>query len=295
MMRSRVWVLAVLISLLALPVFSFDGVSPDHKNFRYQTMVFTTVQQSWAVNELYAQIAGSSIPSNDLLEKYNKACEMFTKASEELGKAVLSTLDSRDREVVELVSSIYKSFDPIGRQALYPALGVVKRSLMVELRSPITEAEFREYFPGYGYTEPGFKYRKGREISRENKGTSWQSEEHSITTTITVELTVTLDVLNILKGWLTGGIIKNLEVKESHETTMGGEPMIVFKVTFQIVKSIVTKTNRKFDVNKIWFELLRTKSGGWGGGAAAWEVCGKTYEILQEPTGEEIVTGITAN
>jgi hypothetical protein len=66
--------------------------------------------------------------------------------------------------------------------------------------------------------------------------------------------------------------------------------MIVCNVTFQRIKSIVTKTNRKFEINKVWFELLRAESSFWSDGD--WEYVGKTYEILQEPTGEAVVTSI---
>jgi len=291
-MRLRVIVGIVLVCLALNPVFAFDGVAPDHKSFRYQTLVFNNVHQFWVVNELYAQMAqqGEATDKN-VVDKYNQACEIYQKQSAELGRVILSTLDD-NREIISLVSDIYKSFDTNSRVALYPALNVVFQAVVAEWRGPLTEAEFREYFPGYGYTEPGFKYRKGREIDREYKGQTWQSEEQSVTTTWNVELTVTLDVLNILKGWLSGGIIKNLVVKEQTTTSMGGgEPMIVFKVTFQLVKAIVTKTNRKFEVNKIWFELLRAKSSGYSTGP--WEVCGKTYEIVHEPTGEDIVTNVS--
>ncbi|HNV69059.1 MAG TPA: hypothetical protein PKO06_05130, partial [Candidatus Ozemobacteraceae bacterium] len=266
-MRLRVIVGIVLVCLALNPVFAFDGVAPDHKSFRYQTLVFNNVHQFWVVNELYAQMAqqGEATDKN-VVDKYNQACEIYQKQSAELGRVILSTLDD-NREIISLVSDIYKSFDTNSRVALYPALNVVFQAVVAEWRGPLTEAEFREYFPGYGYTEPGFKYRKGREIDREYKGQTWQSEEQSVTTTWNVELTVTLDVLNILKGWLSGGIIKNLVVKEQTTTSMGGgEPMIVFKVTFQLVKAIVTKTNRKFEVNKIWFELLRAKSSGYSTG-----------------------------
>jgi len=37
---------------------------------------------------------------------------------------------------------------------------------------------------------------------------------------------------------------------------------------------------------------LRSKSSSWSNSNAVWELTGKTYEILQEPTGEEVVTGI---
>lgn len=289
-MFKRSMVLALAFVMVLSTGWAFDGYAPDHKNFKTQTQVFNVVHQFWTVNELFYQISVNHTP--DLEEQYLKASEIYEKQSLEMGKLLLSTLEDRNREVVEVVSEIYKSFDPISRMALYPAIGYLRVAIVQDPRAPLTQQEFKEYFPGYGYGEPGYKYRKGREIDREPKGCTWQQEETSITTTWNVELVVTLDILNILAGWATGGIIKDLQVGPQETVNVNGTPMIVCKVSFTRVKAITTKTNRKFEVNKIWFELMRAKVSGWSTGP--WELCGKTYEILHEPTGEEVVIGISA-
>jgi hypothetical protein len=274
--------------LLCGSAWAYDGYGPAHKHFGLQTQVFTIVNQYWKIQDLFNVL--STAPTPEIEATYNKALEIYRKQSIDLGKRLLAQLNEPSRETVKVISDIYCSLDVITRQALYLPLSVIKNSIVVEFRGGMSDEDFREYFPGYGYSEPGFKYRKGREVARETKGTTWQSEEHSITSTFSVELTVNIDLLNILKGFLTGGVIKNLVVKEQWSTTVNGEPMIVAKVSFQVIKAIVTKTNRKFEVNKIWFELLRTKSSSSSN--ATWEVCGKTYEIINEPTGEDIVTGV---
>lgn len=289
-MKRRYILLVVSIMFLALsPVFSYDGFGPAHKHFDLQTQVFKIVGQHWKVQELFYKTTQHDDPI--ILEEYNEACALFKKQSQDLGKKILTQVEDPNREVIGVISEIYKSLDLMARQALYPSLAYLKGCVNQEFKLPFTDADFREYFPGYGYTEPGYKYRKGREIERENKGVTWQSEEHTITTTWKVEITITLDLLSILKGMAAGGTIKNLKVHEQYETNMGGEPIFVAKVSFETVKTISTKTNRKFDVNKIWFELLRAKASNWGT-PGPWEVCGKTYEIINEPTGEEVVTGI---
>lgn len=289
-MRKRCLVLAMVVGLVASGAAgAFDGFGPEHKHFKLQTQVFAMISQFWNVNELFYRL--TLTPTPELETAYVKACEIYEKQSINLGKHILASLD-RDFEVVEVVSDIYRSFDPITRQAFYPALGVVKTAFTTEWKPPLTAEKFAEYFPGYGYAEPGYKYRKGREIDREQKGYSWQSEEQSITTTWNVELVVTLDIVQILTGLATGGAIKDLNVGPQYQVNMNGTPTFVCKVTFTRVKAITTKTNRKFEVNKVWFELLRAKVSGWSTGP--WEVCGKTYEILHEPTGEEVVTGISA-
>jgi len=286
--RSTILVLAFVLVLSTAG--AFGGYGPDHKNFKLQAQVFSVVHQFWTVNELFYQVSLNHTPA--LEEQYLQASDLYEKQSLDMGKQLLNGLESRSRELLEVLSEIYKSFDPISRMALYPSIGYLRVALLQEHRAPLTDQEFKEYFPGYGYGEPGFKYRKGRELEREPKGSTWQQEEQSITTTWNVELVVTLDILNILAGMATSGAIKDLQVGPQQTMEVNGQPMIVVKVTFTRVKAITTKTNRKFEVNKIWFELLRAKVSGWSTGP--WETCGKTYEIINEPTGEDVVIGISA-
>ena len=101
-------------------------------------------------------------------------------------------------------------------------------------------------------------------------------------------MTISLDLLQILQGWLTGGVIKNLVVSEPYQANLNGQPLLVVNVSFQRIKAIIIKTNRRFEINRVWFALLRARR--WSTGP--WVPVGKTYEIIFEPTGEEIVTGI---
>ena len=288
MKRCFTMSLLVALVLVAGSVSAFDGFGPTHKHFGLQTHVFKMIHQYWTVQDLWTKLSDND---PDGLEQYEEASALFQKQSQDIGKRLLAAVDEPKRESLIVVSDIYRSLDQNARPAMYPSLAVLKNALHQEFKYPITEQEFREYFPGYGYTEPGYKYRKGREIDRENKGVTWQSEEHSITSTFKVSITISLDILSILKGMVTGGAIKNLKVHREYETNMAGTPLLVADVSFEVIKSLVTKTNRKFEVNKIWFELMRAATSGWNN-VGPWEVCGKTYEIINEPTGEEVVTNI---
>ena len=150
---------------------------------------------------------------------------------------------------------------------------------------PLAErGAFDTYFPGYGYVEPGFAYRKGREVAREYKGTTWVEEDRTITTSGSVELVIDFSLIPHLRQLEAEGVIKNLKIGEAVERTS-------VKVTFQASQTIVVKAKRKFDVNKIWFELLRAKGDPWWT-TTPWEVCGRTYEIVNEPTGDVLVLAV---
>lgn len=282
-------ILVFLVILVCGQAAAFDGVLPGDKLYSTQQWIFSAVSDYWQVQELFIKYVEEQ--NNDNETKWNKAIETHTGKCVSIGKSVLKSVKKNQYGKLEILSDIYKSLPEGARNALYPALGYLKFEITHNTDKYLTEEKFREYFPGYGYSEPGYKYRKGRELDREYKGVTWVLEEQSISSTWNVSLTVSIDILNILSGMVTGGMIKNLKVSEQYSMNVNGTPMIVCNVSFQRIKSIVTKTNRKFEINKVWFELLHTKSSSWSNNGA-WEICGKTYEILQEPTGEEVVTGI---
>ncbi|MBF0406891.1 MAG: hypothetical protein HQM10_06035 [Candidatus Riflebacteria bacterium] len=269
---------------------SFDGLAPNSKHFGLQKRVFQIFHQRWVVCETYENYAGN--PTTENMEKYIVAMQVFDKQSVDLGKTLVSLVDEPGREAIQLVSAIYKSMDAISRQALYKALGTFKSDIFMSgmagnsnARLPLSEEEFREYFPGYGYTEPGYKYRKGREVSRESKGFFSQDTEETYVSSFTVELNVTLDILNLLRQMFAQGKISNLQEKGQITSNVNGVPTIVFKVSFVVGKKIFTKTSRRYEIIKTWFELSRAKDNGWGN-TGPWEVCGQTYELINEPTGD---------
>jgi hypothetical protein len=285
---KRIILTVALIFLASFSAMAFDGYLPGDKMYPAQQIVFKTINEYWLVQDLYKDYMIEPTHENEI--KWNLAVEEHNRSSVELGKELVTSMKKKIFGITQLTSEVYKSLPVNARPALYGVLGYLKVEMAQSNFKFLSEQKFREYFPGYGYTEPGYKYRKGRELDREYKGVTWQNEEHSISTTWNVNLTISIDLLNIISGLVTGGAIKNLEVGPQYSMNVGGQPMIVCNVSFQRIKSIVTKTNRKFEINKVWFELLRAKSSIWSD--SEWELTGKTYEILQEPTGESVVTGI---
>ncbi len=283
-------VLLVFVGLFAVQAMAFDGVLPGHNLYIVQQKIFAAISDYWQVQELFLQYVADPTEENE--KNWNAHIQVHTQGCVEIGKSVMRSLKKSQYGKIDMLSDIYKSLPDGARNALYPTLGYLKFEITHKADEFLTEEKFREYFPGYGYSEPGYKYRKGRELDREYKGVTWVNEEQSISSTWNVSLTVSIDILNILSGMVTGGVIKNLKVSDQFTMNVNGTPMIVCNVSFQRIKSIVTKTNRKFEINKVWFELLRSKSSSWSNSNAVWELTGKTYEILQEPTGEEVVTGI---
>lgn len=286
----KLLLICVFVILLTGQAFAFDGVDQDSPLLSTQQKIFNAINQYWLIQETF--IAYMESQSEESETAWLESVENHEQTCMLIGHGVVTSAKKSHFGELELLSAIYKSLHEGSRISLYPAVKYLRFHMVHAQESFLSEEMFRDYFPGYGYTEPGFKYRKGRELDREFKGVTWQYEEHSISSTLTVNLTVTLDVVDILRRLLTGGFIRNLNVSEPYQMHVGGQPMFVCNVSFQRITSITTKTNRKFEINKIWFELLRAKSSVWG--SADWELVGKTYEILHEPTGEDVVTDIQA-
>jgi len=274
-MRKWLMVVALFALVCSAPVLAFEPVAQDHRLFDLQTRIFRVVDLNWRAAE--ALVDGSE-------EAHDRALAAFERETKDLGTALSEAVAGNDHEALDLAGSIWRSLDVGARRALHPALG------MVRVAAADSRGGFNDYFPGYGYPEPGYKYRRGLEIEREEKGTTWQYEEHTLTTNKKFDLTVTLDVLGILKKWLSGGILKSLHVREYGNGYYNNQPMIVAHVSLETSETVATRANRKYDVTKVWFELLRSKDAGWHN-SGTWEKCGKTYEIMQDPTGEVITTG----
>ncbi len=289
MHTKKIFSTLVLLAFICVgSLYAFEGIPAASPLYPAQQNIFKAIANYWEVQELYVKYVQDQNNENE--ENWTNAIKLHTDRCVEIGKKVMLSVKKAQYGQLELLSDIYQSLPLGARNALYPTLGYLKFEITHKSSGYLTEEKFRAYFPGYGYTEPGYKYRKGRELDREFKGVTWQLEEHSISTTWNVNLTVSIDLVNILTGMVTGGMIKNLTVSEQFSINVNGQPMIVCNVSFQRINAITTKTNRKFEINKVWFELLRAKTSGWSTGD--WEYTGKTYEILQEPTGEEVVTGI---
>lgn len=279
-----------VVSLVLICTGAFADVANSQATSvsQFELRVYQAIHNYWDVQDNFMNYIKDQTDENEA--KWIESMDRHSKSSILIGKSVLKTLKVNEHSQVEMLSRIYKDLPVAARCSMFDILGYMKVESQQDASKYLNSKQFREYFPGYGYSDPGYKYRKGHEVDREYKGVTWQSEEQSISTTWNVHLTISIDLMKILTGWLSSGAIKNLKVGKQYNMDVGGQPMIVCDVSFQRIKAITTKTNRKFEINKVWFELLRAKSSVWSTGD--WEKCGKTYEILQEPTGEMVVTGL---
>ncbi|MBF0544350.1 MAG: hypothetical protein HQM08_07950 [Candidatus Riflebacteria bacterium] len=284
--------LGMVVMLLSASFYCYGMEPVNDGNLNRDVELFQISQKYWNLNEILLNSQSSSEKSQ-LEQKFNQESSNYSKLVKEISEKLLKGWNSND-EYVQHFSQVYKSLPPEGRKAFYPALEALRNEIAINSMNTRDSAmsRFEEYFPGYGYGEPGFIYRKGKEVLREARGTTWQDESQTVTSNLNVSLTVNLDILNMLKSWLGLGHIGNLIVNKEFKMDFNGAPMIVFNVSFTLNKTITTRMKRKFEINRIWFELYKAPQT-WNPANAKWELIGKTYEILQDPTGDEFVVDMT--
>ncbi|MFZ2956030.1 MAG: hypothetical protein WA705_03940 [Candidatus Ozemobacteraceae bacterium] len=286
-MKSGLKLVVVLLLVGLSPVFAFDGLTPADRLFGLQNQVFQIIDQQWHVNDLLMQ-AQDNPTDVATLEAYEKAAGQLEKNHKNLGRVITKALTEKDHQTLDLVASIFRSLETGARQSIFPALQMARAESEMAV---VAESRFSDYFPGYGYPEPGFKYRRGRETSRENTGTTWQLEEHTIASSKSLKMTVTLDVLAILKSLFALGKIGGLVIGHEHQSSHNGALMVVIDVAFSTTETIFTKTNRKYDISKVWFELLRSSDANWHNNGT-WIAVGNTFQIMTDPTGETVTTQV---
>ncbi|MBF0544352.1 MAG: hypothetical protein HQM08_07960 [Candidatus Riflebacteria bacterium] len=282
--------LGMVVMLLSGSFYCF-GMNANDGNLSRDVELFQISQKYWNLNDLMLN-SNDSAGKAQLEQKYDALSADYSKAVKEVSNKLLQGWSS-DREYVQHFSEVYKSLPTEARRAFYPALEALRNEVVLnsDSRSFGGKDKFNQYFPGYGYGDPGTMYRKGKEVLREARGTTWQEEEKTVSSNLNVNLNVTLDILNMLKGLFEHGHISNLVVNRQFTMDYNGAPMVVFNVSFTNTKQMTTKTRRKYEVDRIWFELFSAPQSH-NAQDAQWQLVGKTYEIIQDPTGDEFVVVI---
>lgn len=267
---TRVWIVVPVI-------LSFCSAALAGPQLPLRSRIFAVIRQHWSVVEL--RITSGPRPAPSSSTRLERAHEALLDASAELAAEVVASF-AAGGDAIATLSDIYRSLPAPARVSLYPTLRHLRAELARTGRAATLRGGFDTYFPGYGYAEPGYAYRKGREVAREPRGSTWVNEDKTILASANVELDISASLLPHFRELERTGAIRNLVV---HRARAG------LKITFQASQNLVIKTRRRFEVTKIWFELKRAKGDPWWT-TGPWEAVGRTYEIVDEPTGDVELT-----
>ncbi|HBC75592.1 MAG TPA: hypothetical protein DC017_12225 [Candidatus Wallbacteria bacterium] len=287
----------------AASIREFDeAVDSNFKNCVIIQKSYALLTVYWQSLEILNQIKDAAHePSDDqcaqLQEKYNSLCADMNKTADDISNLIISDLENhKDIRALKMFSAFYKSKTLCERQPLYfvctPLIKKVGYLFLHEpdkmtaaaLEVPNADEFEKQYFPGYGEADPTYYYRLGRELESEVTDTYWKEITTTHTQYETVESEVTREHLNSMYD---DPDIDIMEQQGPYEKIVDGIPMMCYKVRFLTLASITTVSKRKYDLNRVWFELLRNKYSILM--PSKWEVCGKTYEMHEFYTGCEVI------
>lgn len=210
------------------------------------------------------------------------------RAHARLADLVVDALNRGDRAPAEALAARYAALDEAARAALDPAVGrILDAGRALELSGDGRARTWlkAEEFPGYGFPEAGYAYRRGRQLREEFLQAYWQDEERVLESRKAFKATLDVKLAAQLKN--DPAIGKYLELGKPYKLDINGSIVLVVDVSFETKSSFTTKCRKKYQDSKVWYELLRRKSGWFSQGA--WENCGETWLMKNEPTGHEVL------
>lgn len=269
----------LVLTCTVMPVMAESTVTNDG---------WAIVSSYWKAMDLHYKISELREPQDGLTRDYAEAMKNLEERSQQLANTVVKGLEAGDRSELEALSAFYKERSEFER----PAFEMVVTSVLdwmnnAELQGKVKFADRAEYFPGYGYADPKYKYRKGQEVEREETSKYWQDEERTIESEQTFEGLIEFELAAQLKN--DANVSEFKEMGAPMSLNIGGHIKMYVKVSFRVFKKLVTKAKKQYAVNKVWFELFRAPKTYWS--TPTWEVCGKTYELIHEPSGVVATVG----
>lgn len=274
MKRTRLSITLALIAVL----FTVTGSQAlEHRREKYVDVeVFSFINNAWSVQERFiAAVKETNEKDTDVAVVLwqDAICDHINQA-EALVEWVLA-----DNTRFNEFCSIYGNLSTEHRELLTPVI-----DQFVERGTDPTN------FPGYGYPDPDYVYRKGRELERIFLSAYWRTENKTLEQSKHVETSMELSVA---AGWgqqnTANGNIENFKIGSTSNINIDGEMKTMCKVTFTTKTTLITECIVKFQRTKVWYELFHAKKGFLGMWQGDWALCGKTYEVAEEETGEQVI------
>lgn len=262
---SRVVSLFLLFALIITPVSASD----------LEINVFRMIDSYW-----FSVDAAASGKDDHALDAYDKTVQMAS----EISKQIIQGLEKNDKTLFNEFIALYNREDIHNAPELREPLNLIATDIIEYHKTISKDLTPETYFPGFGYAEPGFVYRKGEEINREPLSVFWKKIDK--TYEAGKKFRIQLEV------GMTGAFGANAEVKEVGPKTslnIGGSIKEVVECEVTVKETIVTSCTVKFQKTKVFFKLYKAKKTWLGLSYGEWEECGKTYEVQEEESGLPVV------
>ena len=291
-----------LLALILLFCFSFSSIAfalnIDENLSVYESKISNQIiNKYWQALDILYAIEGKASQCDELTCQYKETINQMNELCSELSGHIVSKMNKDNLSPLKSFSEVYKSKQHYERLPLYvvcdPIIKKVKEDILNNKKDKsgiFSSAEdfAAEYFPGYGYAEPGFEYRRGKELENQFLHAYWQEEEKIIETAQHFEGTIDFKIAAELK--INPNITAYRELSEPFKLDVGGHIIVVIKVSFDTYVKLTTRSKKKYAASKVWFELLKRKKSVFS--STPWENCGKTYEMHDFYTNEEVISEV---
>lgn len=244
---------------------------------------------------MFVQASSVEVDTYSVISKYWESAEALTSGNNEAYEKALGGMNESLDKLAQTISedpSKVKEFSEV-----YKTLPQETRHLFNELISEIQVSRAdEELFPGYGYAEPGFYYRRGAEERKELLQKFWKSEERTFEKNSRYKFYVELKISSSMnQSAEAGGKIEGFDVKGVYGMNINGEFKQVAEVEFSTKETLRTKCVVAYEKNKVWYELYKAKKGFWDflpWAELKWERAGSTYVVVEEATETSVMVEI---
>ena len=266
----------VIVALFIFSVASFSAIISDMEVYSHKI-----VKDNWKLQEMYYKLQSKeAISEDDYLKLSNKIDNMVL----ELSDYIISNLKEGNRKPLEKFNDIYSDLPKETRHFLDP---------VVEEIHPYLSRGDEELFPGYGYAEPGYYYRRGGEVKTELLSKFWKAEEKYVEKNKRHKFYVELKIsTSMQQNAEAGGNIEGFKVKGVYGMEINGEFKQVAEVEFSTKETLKTRCTVMYEKNKVWYELFKAKKSFWDflpWTELEWKKAGETYLISEEATDTEVI------
>ncbi|MDD2715758.1 MAG: hypothetical protein PHW04_07695 [Candidatus Wallbacteria bacterium] len=266
---NKATVLLLAVIFLFTPVFSADST--------LDTKVFTFIDHCFGYTEmLYQQKPQAEI---------EKTLDSLNAEADSISGAIISDLEKGDSSTYDQFVSFYNRPDIHECLEKRAPLNLIADRI-IEFKKAGRE-QTGTLFPGYGYADSGYVYRKGEELSREVVNTFWKQIEETFEKSTRYYMMMEVSLTANFKS----GTVK--KVGSPVSMNVGGNIKEVVECEVTMKETIRTTCRVKYENDKVWFRLYRAAKYLGGLWIGDWEECGRTYEMKEEPTGLPVLENTT--
>lgn len=228
-----------------------------------------------------------------LVDSYWKACDSVHKnadlsaldnvrlQADVIADQITSALDRGDSSEYKAFVNLYAQHVNASPELAEPFNLVADQIIEYGKTKDITPDS---YFPGYGYADPKYVYRRGNELENEVLSVYWKHIERTFETgkTFRIKLEVGANA-----NFGADAEIKEVGAKES--LNIGGNIKEVVECEVTMKDTVTTTCTVKYQKRKTWFTLLKAEKTWLGMSHGDWVECGKTYQVFDEESGLPVV------